>query len=68
MTLHSHKFLGIIEQQLSASPTQVVRAAALVASVERDTEAIRFLAQVITAMQRSQLNYNGDVATLACLR
>jgi hypothetical protein len=66
--LPSHSLLDLMEQQLSVSPTQLVRAAALVAATERDADAIHFLAQAVTAIQQNDLEYTADVETLACLR
>jgi hypothetical protein len=66
--LQSHSTLDLMEQQLSVSPTHLVRAAALFAATERDADAIRFVAQAVTAIQREDLSYTADVETLACLR
>jgi hypothetical protein len=60
--------MDLMEQQLSVSPTALVRAAALVAVTERDADAIRFIAQAVTAIQRKDLTYTADIETLACLR
>jgi hypothetical protein len=67
-TIMPYKFAETLRQQLPVSTTHLIRAAAVVAVAEQDAEAIRFVAQAVTAMARGDLKYDGDVETIACLR
>jgi hypothetical protein len=39
-----------------------------VATTTKDAEASSFVSQAVTAIQRGDLKYDGDVETIACLR
>jgi hypothetical protein len=64
----SPAFLDTLQQQLPASPACLVKAGAVVAAATGDTWALDLLTRGVSAVQRGNLKYDGDVVALECLR
>jgi hypothetical protein len=61
-------FLAALENQTPAETAQLIRAAAVVAATHGDAEAICLVARGVAAAQRGDIQFNGDLVSLECLR
>jgi hypothetical protein len=63
-----HSLIAALEKQTPTDTAQLIRAAGVVAATHGDAEAIRFVARGVAAAQRGDLQFDGDLASLECLR